>query len=483
MLTQPQRIQISGEMLDIPLRIQAANATNAQIAVVKTDLQARDSSVKIFFDKYNLQTNSYQNERKWLDGTTYSEVLENDVQDSAKRAAGNKFYPTDGSWVNFQPKLHDSAVGNPTSNSTNNELQKFIDNIEDLGLLSTIDFILNGQSSGVANDTLAAPYIPGSGTMQVTTGGQTIGKLIQVKGGGFSGLFKITNITTLVNLDVIEVVPPNGTLPMSSSNVLENITAFTNTERNTLTSTFFQNVLTGITSNLTTAISSWETLLNNQLTELNNNTDNRVIQLGEITNAKNDINNSKSIIDAWQALPNTGTTGTDSKFVNVNINNIYNEILARQTFATTRATQVTTALGSVSQIGDGSFSGTGIYHERFKQIDLRINLAGGPLTEYYEKNAATSALTQIVNTATNTKTTYETELRTEKITADGNNTNIIAVTSVTGFSISDSVYVISDTQIELTGTITNISGTNIQLSFTVSSLYKVADRLRIYKQL
>lgn len=482
-LTQPQRIQISGEMLDIPLKVQAALDTQTQLAGVKADLLAKDGSVKIFFDKFNGQVDAYQNERRWVDGTTYSTVVESDVVNAAQRAPGNKFLPGDGSWVNFQPKLHPSALGNPTSVSTNHELEIFTKTLQNNGLTALLDFLLNGQTSGVADDTLAVAYVPGSGTMEVTTGGQTIGKLIMVEGGGFSGLFLVTAVTTVTTLTVVEIVAPDGTLPMTTSNVLENIPAFTNTERNTLTSTLFQNVLTGFVAKIPPAVSLWETAIDNQLTQLNANTDSRSPQATEITNAKNDITNAKSIIDTWQALPDTGTLGNDSKYVTVNITPLQSEVTARTSYATTRNTEITTALGSVSQAGNGTYSGSGVFHERFKQIDLRINAAGGPLTEYYEKNMADSALTQIVNTANNTKTTYESELRTEKLTANGNGTNTVTVGSVTGFSIGNTVYVVSDTQPELTGTISGIAGLNIQLSFTVASTYLTGERARIYKQL
>jgi hypothetical protein len=483
MLTQPQRIQISGEQLDIPLKVQAALDTQAQLAGVKADLLAKDGSVKIFFDKFNGIVDAYQTERRWIDGTTYSTVVESDVTDAAQRKPGNKFLPTDGSWIQFQPKLHNSALGNPTTTSPDYELEIFSKPIEDDGLTVLLDFILNGQISGVADDTLAVDYIPGSGTMEVTTGGQTIGKLIIVEGGGFSGLFLVTDVTTVTTLTVTEIVAPDGTLPMTSSNVEENITAFTNTERNTLVSTLFQNVLTGITNKVAPIVIMWETAINNQLAQLNLNVDNRSPQASEISAAIADINNAKSIIDVWQALPNTGTLGNDSKFVDVQLGALQSEVVARTSFSSTRNTQVTTALGTVNQAIDGTFTGSGIYHERFKQIDLRINAAGGPLTEYYEKNMADSALSQIVTTAINTQTTYETELRSEPLDANADGTNTILVASVTGFSVSDTVFIVSDTQSEITGTITGISGLNITLSITVSNLYLKAERARIYKQL
>lgn len=481
-LTQPQRIQISGEQVELPLKIQAAQDTQTQLAQVKTDLLNKDGSLKIFFDKFNNIANAYQTERRWADGTTYTTVTNQEVIDGSQKLSGNKFFPTDGSWIKFQPVKHASTEGLPTTNSADDELEIFTKAIQLGGLTALINFLLNGQTSGVADDTLASAYTPGSGTMVVTTGGQTVNNLIIVEGGGFSGLFLVTAATG-PNLTVVEVVPPNGILPMTTSTVKENITAFTNTERNTLTSTLYQNVLTGIANSIKASVDLWEIALNNQLTQLNANGDNRSPQATEINTAKTNVNTAKSTITTWKALPDTGTLGNDSKFVNVNISPIQAEIATRTSFIPTRVTQITTALGSITQNPDGTFTGSGIYFERFNQINLRINLAGGPLTEYYEKNVGDTALSQIVTTANTTASTYNSELRTEPLSFNATGTNIVKVASITGFAISDTVFVMADGETELTGTISNISAPNITLSFTVSTAYTKAKKARIYKQL
>lgn len=481
-LTQPQRIQISGEMVDLPLKVQSALDTQAQIVDVKTDLQNKDNSLKIFFDKYNDMANAYQTEHRWINGTTYSVIINSELEDAAQKKPGNKFFATDGSWLNFQPKKHISSEGLPTSISAGHETEIFTKSIQTGGLTALLNFLLNGQTSGVVNDTLAAAYVPGTGTMTVTTGGQTVGNLIILEGGGFSGLFKVDAAVGPL-LTVTEVFAPNGTLPMTTTTVKENITAFTNTERNTLVSTLYQNVLTLLTNAIISSVLSWETVLDNQMTQLNLNTDSRSPQATEITTTKADITNAKNIIDAWQALPNTGVTLLDSKFVNVNITPIQSEVTARTSFNTTRNTQITTALGSISQAGDGSFTGTGVYFLRFTQINLRINLVGGPLTEYYEKNLAVSALSEIANTAVSTSATYNTELRMEPLTANATGTNIVSVASITGLAVSNSIFIVADSLSELSGTITAINGLNITVSFVVPNTYTKALRARLYKQL
>lgn len=481
-LTQPQRIQISGEMVDLPLKVQGALDTQAQIVDVKTDLQDKDNSLKIFFDKYNDMANAYQTEHRWINGTTYSTILNSELEDAAQKKLGNKFFPTDGSWLNFQPKKHISSEGLPTSISTGHETEIFTKSIQTGGLTALLNFLLNGQVSGVVDDTLAAAYIPGSGTMTVTTGGQTVGNLIIVEGGGFSGLFKVDAAVGPL-LTVTEVFAPNGTLPMTTSTVKENITAFTNTERNILVSLDYQNVLTLLTNAIIASVLSWETVLNNQMTQLNLNTDSRSPQATEITTTKADITNAKGIIDAWQALPNTGVSLLDSKFVNVNITPIQSEVTARTSFNTIRNTQITTALGNISQAGDGSFTGTGVYFLRFTQINLRINLVGGPLTEYYEKNLAVSALGEIANTAVATSVTYNTELRTEPLAANATGSNTVSVASITGLAVSNPIFIVADSLSELSGTITAINGLNITVSFAVPNTYTKALKARLYKQL
>lgn len=481
-LTQPQRIQISGELVDLPLKIAAANATTAQLADVKTDLLNQDASLKIFFDKYNVIADAYQTERRWVDGTTYSTILEADILAGAQKSPGNKFFPTDGSWTKFQPVKHSSVEGLPTSSSPDSELNVFTRALELQGLTALLNFLLNGQASGVADDTLAEDYIPGSGTMKVDTGGQTVGNLIMVEGGGFSGLFKVTAVAMVTDLTVTEVIVPNGTLTTGGT-VLENIPAFTNSERNTLTSALYQNVLTGLTNSIIASVLLWETAIDNQLTQLNANGDSRSPQAAEITAAKADISNAKTIIDTWQALPNTGTMLNDSKFVNVNITPLQSEVTARTSFSGTRNTQITTALGSVTQAPAGTYTGVGIYYLRFQQIDSRINLAGGPLTEYYEKNVSTDALGQIVTNANNRSSTFSAELRVEPLSVNATGTNVVKVASVVGFSVSDTVFVMADDLTELTGTISAIAAPDITLSFTVPSTYTKAAKARIYKQL
>lgn len=479
-LTQDQRIQISLELLDLPLKIAGAQNAKLKLAELKLDLLSQDESLKLFFDKYNNITNYYQNEYRWLDGTTYTTLIEQDILDAAQKFGGNKFFPTDGSWLNFKPKLHNSALGLPTSNSPDNEidvLNEFFYSPSDL-----IDLLINGQASVVPDDVLdGTSYSGGSATLTVTTGGQTIGNLLLLDDGVDSALVRVTAVNSL-NIDVEEVIAPVSSVS-STGDVIEDIDGFTNTERNTLTSTIGQNVLNELTNFIIQSILDWEASLDNQYSEVSLNEDSRSPQDSEILAAIADLANAQFIIDTWQALPNTGTLGTDSKFTDNNLVSITDEISDRISFIPTRTSQIDVALDTVNQNPDGTFSGAGIYYQRFNTVDLRINLAGGPLTEYYEKGVADSALDQIIETNENKQTTFESELTVSALSSNGTGTNIIEVEDASGFSTSDSVFVVADGETELSGIITDITLNTVTLDFVVSSLYTTSKKARLYKQL
>lgn len=472
-LNSSQRVQISGELLDIPLKIAQANNTIAQLDEFKQGLLDQDDSLKIFFDKFNAQVNAYQNEHKYLDGTTYAEVTNQDVIDGAKRATGNKFFaPT---YYKFKPFLHNSAKGLPTTITPGSESEFYTD----LYFSELLDFMLNGQTSAVPDDTTTAAYT--SGTLLVTAGGQTVGNLILVQDGTEIGLFKVTNVASLT-LTVEEVIPPTGTLG-TGADVIENLPAFTSTEKNTLVSGTYQELLTELTNTIISKVATWETILNSQLTELNNNDDSRATQLAEITAAKASINNVLSNINFWQALPSTGNGTNDSKFDDANITILINDVNTRTAFIPTRATQITTAFGTITQDAEGIYTGSGIYFNRFVQIDSRINLVGGPLTEFYEKDSAITALTEGADTQQLKADTYSSELLVTKLTDNATGTNTINVEDASGFSNGNAVYVVADGLTELTGTITNIVSNTVTLSFTVANTYTTTLRARLYKQL
>ena len=75
----------------------AQNKIDKQIAFDKNETR------KIFFDEENAKADSYQTERRWLDGTTYVPIVYSQVDDAAQRKTGNIFFPPD--WTKFPPNI------------------------------------------------------------------------------------------------------------------------------------------------------------------------------------------------------------------------------------------------------------------------------------------------------------------------------------------------------------------------------------------
>lgn len=487
-LTEAQRISISKDVILLSNKIEAASNSADQLTTVKDDLEQSDNNIKIFFDKFNEeQADNYFTEAQYLDGRTFTSLTETDIDNSARRLVGNIFFPTDGSWLNFQPEANAPSNGEPTAPAgtfAGNELDILSRNFDNFGIEPIIDFILNGQSSGVSDDTTVDPFSGGNGvTIEVTNGGQTVNNLVVIDNGSDSALCRITaTLTAPFRITVDTIIDPSGTLGAGST-VRENIAGYSNADRNTLTPAFGANVLVGLKDELIQAVLDWESPVVNGSTAINANTRAEIIAPG---GAKETTDNTKSIIDTWQAKSDTGA---DGKLVDGNIDSIEDEAnFRRVTYISGRTTDIVTELGSVSSASNGTFSGSGVFFDRFNQINSRINLAGGPLSEFYEKDTAINGLTQIQTTAQNQLDTFNTELVVQLIVGGGQDSTTITVTDASDFSVSDSVYVFADGLTELEGTIqsiTTIEPENVQivLDFTVPSTYTSDLFARIYKQL
>jgi len=474
-LTKAQRKTISLEILDLPVIVKSTNDANSDLSNVRDALLSKDANIKIFYDKYNDSINAYQSEQRWLDGTTYTEVLDSQIQSSAARENGNLYFPVSESfaWINYQPYINPSSTnlkGQPISSSSDHE-QEITSNIENvLGLQYLINLLLNG-AAGSGSDTGS---FNGSSSLTTLLGMFSIGSYVEIGG-------------VLLHLDSLQMdgITYNVTLILGSGaqsgTIIGGTPAYSNTQRNSLIGPQ-QAFLTNLSNEIITRISDWETSVNNQLTQLNSNEDDRSPQSTEIASAITNANNTISIINTWQALPNTGTTGNDSKFTDNQLSPIQSEISNRSTFASTRASQVITALGNLSQSANGSFSGSGLFYLRYQQLNNRINIIGGPLTEYYEKNKATDALQQLADTKNSQLNTFNAQMKVQALSANGKGTNVINVADTSVFSTSDTVYLVSETQAELNGTIVSIdSATQMSLSFVVSADYTISDVARIFK--
>lgn len=442
-----------------------------QIQVDKQAAFDKNETHKLFFTDENTKADSYQNEQRHLDGTTYVPITFTQVDDAAQRKTGNIFFPSD--WTKFPPKLPASGNGNPTSNSGNNEDIVLNDTFDNNGLLALTNFIQATQTG--ASDTLREPYSGGT-TLEVDLGNQTPGKFLLVTGGGFSALLKTVSVDDVVNpsappptvkeTTVQVVIATDGTIPTSST-VTEAFT-FSNADRNDPSTTAYENVLNGLFALIEPRVNLWNTAITNQLTQLNGNIDDNP----DIATAITDATDAQTVISTWLALPDTGSTGSDSKYTDNNLANIENEAAARNTFRTSRVAQIAGALGTAIQDNQGKVTGDGIFKIRFDTISLMINGLKGPLAQFYNLDIGASVANADIDNAKTKKQVFSSKVLVTKFAENPTVVGpTVKVVSATGFAISDQVVVVGTGLDDIVADITNVSGDDITLSKDVPLEY------------
>lgn len=227
------------------------------------------------------------------------------------------------------------------------------------------------------------------------------------------------------------------------------------------------------------AVDDWELWLTDQKTALEGNTDTQ--QASEIAAALSDVNAALSEISDWEALTDFAIGG---KLDDSGLQILDDETSARNTFIPSRITEVTTRLGDVVQASDGNItSQSGLYANRYINVDLRLNLAQGTLTR--QVGVELSRRVQLENIDNNNVIlSYFTDsvLVASKLAIDADSTNVIEVEDGSIFSISDNVYVVSDTQAEVLASITNISSNTITLDTNISTDFKISELARLLKE-
>lgn len=477
-LTISQVAEVAKELAQSDDKIAQAEEAIAQGEEDKAALKEKNDTIKVFYDTSNNTVNAYQTEHRWIDGTTYTQIPFSDIDNAAKRELGNIFFPA--GWTNFAPFKADKVNGLPKSTSSNSESDIITGSVPSSGIDALIDFLINGQASGVSDDTLdnLTSYSPGDTQIEVSNGGQTPGSLLMISGSGTSALVIATNVSG-TTIDITEVVAPASTISASGSQVIENISGFTNSERNTLTSSSFQNVLTTLTNRLKTSVGLWKTSLNNQIAQLQANEDDD--RSTEISDAESDASLAVGTIEGWESLPDTGSTGSDSKFTDNNLANITSETSARVSFISTRTAQIEAALGSATQDSEGGIGGTGVYRDRFERISLMINSTDGPLFQFYASDASQNASRQNIRNTKQKAKTFASGVFTSVLTENPTGTNIIVVKNAGNFSIGDTIVLTAPGLDDLVAEITNISGNEIELSKEISQDYNIEANSSIAK--
>jgi hypothetical protein len=214
-----------------------------------------------------------------------------------------------------------------------------------------------------------------------------------------------------------------------------------------------------------------------------------------------DANNFLAQLNTWMSYPNFNTSHGQTTCAGFNSYNpallgntklqsgpltaLQNALNNRLTFlSATRVSQINGYLGNLTQdMNTGELtSSTGFYGKRYQFLLLRLNRLGGSLFKVKGADTALSAQDGLISAALNNKNTYSTLLRVSPLTAPSNGTNAVVVKDSSGFSVGDSVYLVSNSQDELFAKITAIEpNSRLRLSIDIPPTYLPAEMARIYK--
>jgi hypothetical protein len=402
-----------------------------------------------------------EEEHKWLNGTTYSKITDEIIDASAKRSDGNIFFPTD--WKISAAKVVDLSNGNPKTSTADNELEVINKSLANSGLKALIDLLIDGQSSSMADTSLSSNYTAGSGTVQITAGSATVGRLLYISDGTNSGCFLIlSKIGT--SIEVQEIIPPQGNIQKINSLVKENIPGFSDSERQNLSSLKFQNVLSVLIQRISSSLVKWKTDIDGQSFSLAVNYD----ASASTSQAKTKISSLVSLYASWSSKPSTGATG---KWNNSGFLPLRTAINARPSEISARSSDIVTVLGSVSQDSKGRYSGSGHYLQRFKCLNFLINGANGALYERYNLEILKNTFESKVSNELDKFSTFRNAVVYSSMIEDHKGSSSLRFDTVAGLSVGDKVLVCADNQNALSLTITAISNLSISFDKEIPAAY------------
>lgn len=459
MLSASDRFTISKKLVEIPKQNNQADTIKSQLESKKTKAAQQDIANQNLMDSLTTLINIYQTEHPRYSGITRTTLAEQDLIDSANRTHQNYFFPNDpntplpdissGVWKQFTSFSANIAIGKTYLEvypGTSTKEQDLIDDVN--AKIAVVE-----SFSDVTRST---------GQKCIST--------------GTCSLPAYTDEATCVAHSGVWTPGPDSIV--------------TDTDMQTAG------------DDLKTSIQNWLDFMNATYPLIATSVqDSNATRLAGNDAARADITNADSIIATWQSKsdfdPTTGyttcisfnsidvSTLSATKFRATDLQYIKDEITARESYVSSRISELDTYLGGITQdFGTGSISATsGLYGSRFRLIETRLNVMNGSLTAKTGLERAQGAQDQLKNSNSNTQAAYSTVMVATAFMAPAGGTSVIHVLDASGFSVSDSIYVVSDVQPEISGTISNIVGNSVYLSIVVSKNYQESDNARLYKLL
>jgi len=440
--TKEDRIEISKKLTGVDKEIQAADDQAARIVDSIEKAEKEDAPNKKLMDDRTLFINPYQNELKFLDGNVRTELTEQVVIDSAKRTLNNSFFPnnpatplpsvSDGVWKNLVPFAGNHGVGKTSFETYDGPVQR------------TEQDIIDEINAAIV--LVEAESIPERATGQQCEAG----------------------------------TPP----------ALDTYSLY--------------DVIQDLLTEIKTLVQEWEDMLNDELITIPfgpNSDPNTTRQSGNDTSVS-DINNAVSVIDTWQTVQDFDITTSlpsdcddyymmvegdfeQAKLQPTTLQLLKDELLARASYIAIRESELAgnDYLGGVNQdVNSGEISAfNGLYGERMRFIDLRLNASGGTLSKKIGLETASNFTGGQKANAENARAALSLVMAATLAIAPGIDTKYLNVKDASQFSAGDRVYVVANDQEELSGSIVSVNNNRIELTFNVPKKYTTVNQTRLYK--
>lgn len=459
-LSQQDRITFSLKIVSSDTEIKGLNAAKAQLQVEIDKAQALDDANNRLITPITTLINGYQSEFNLIDGNVRSTFTEQDIQDSAAKKLGNFFFPNNvqlsipdlasvnNIWTKMKPFAMAYGVGK-------NYSQAYGSGPSELSMISALIAEINSAISTYTD-------------IQLTTGQHCVNT-------GTCSLTQYTDQTSCTT---------NGGIWTAGPEVIEDYP-----EIHTLHDDLVSKV-NALVAQLTSEAASVVTNDSNVTAQSQNN--------AAISNINTVI---IPALNTWLAYPdyNTATGQTTCAGFNgydanllaptklhvAQLNALLSALNARNTFLTTRQSQLNTNLGTITQdLSTGDLTGgSGLYKKRFDFLVLRLNALNGSTTKLVSLKSGSTAQDGIISSIQDAKNTYLSILPTSVLVAPGNDGPVVHASVSSYFSQGDTVYIMADGQVELLRAVKSVNGNAITLNDIVPSKYRTTSNLRIYKDI
>lgn len=471
--TSEQIKSISDEYLSISSDIAKAQADKAAMIVQKNDMKKEDDKNKVFYDNYKNIVSLYHSELALCVGKKRTNYSDSNIDPAAQLAPGNIHFPND--YRGFSPKYHESLNGLGETQLTEYERMKLPP------ISNEISLFKNGFVDG--NTTAAGTMGVTGNSVPITGGGISIGNRIMVNGGSNSFMATVTGVSSVSGNDTLTVqfMYPSSPVAIGGSITVKNFwSGFNNTERESQTSSTYQQVMNDFTSKILFKINEWRSYVSNQLDVVVRN-DAAGPEKKEISDTISNLQRTLSVIDAWKNSPNTGV-GV-GKYGNNKINTITDEIVKRDKDIGVRFGQIINRLGSISQNSKFEYSGSGNYLQVVTWLDFRINKVSGSLRKYYASDLGISVFDQKIASLIKKEAELKTKFTIHLFAEDSQRTDSIKMKDVKGFVVNDIVSIAAVDLDLIKAKIVSIGNDNIlKFDTIIPDAFKVDAGARVIKQ-